>query len=141
MTVAESRHPLHLAVYLGLSAGAYAVGLAAVTTLQVQAEAAMRTDREPTAQAIATLAQSNDRLEARARIIGRAYDQATGAYDRVGQALADVEAQLAGLAGVVGDVNGAALALPDRVALPRVTRAVAPISRPVVHATTAASGG
>lgn len=137
----ELRRPLHVVAYLGLSAGAYAVSLAAVTALQAQAEAAVLTDREPTAQAIAELATANDRLEATAGLVGRTYERASGAYDRVGQTLADVEARLAGLADIVGAVNGASLALPDRVALPRLTRTVTPVSRPTVHATTAASGG
>lgn len=137
----EVRRPLHVIVYLGLSAGAYAVSLAAVTALQAQSEAAVVTDRAPTAQAIAGLSAANDRLETRARLVGLTYERATGAYDRVGQTLADVEAQLAGLADLVGDVNGASVALPDRVALPRLTRTVTPVSQPTVHATTAASGG
>jgi hypothetical protein len=137
----EARRPLHVVAYLGLSAGAYAVSLAAVTAQQAQSEAAVLTDRAPTAQAIAQLSAANDRLETRARLVGRTYEQATGAYDRVGQTLADIEAQLAGLADIVGAVNGASLALPDRVALPRLTRTVTPVSRPTVHATTAASGG
>lgn len=137
----EARRPLHVVAYLGLSAGVYAVSLAAVTALQAQSEAAVVTDRAPAAQAIAGLSAANDRLEARAGLIGQTYEQATGAYDRLGQTLADVEAQLAGLADIVGTVNGASLALPDRVALPSITRTVAPVSRPTVHATTAASGG
>jgi hypothetical protein len=137
----ETRRPLHVGAFLGLSAGAYAISLAAVTALQVQSESAVMVDRGPTAQAIEQLSASNDRLASRTQQVGRTYDQATGAYDQVGRTLADIEAQLAALADVVGAVDGAALALPDRVALPRVTRPVTPVSRPTVHATTAASGG
>lgn len=137
----DARRPLHVGVFLGLSAGVYAISLAAVTTLQAQSEMAVVADRAPTAQAIAELAAQNDSLEATARRAGRTYDRATDAYDRVGRRLADVEAQLTSLADVVGAVNGAAQALPDRVALPRITRAVTTVSRPTVHATTAASGG
>jgi hypothetical protein len=137
----EARRPLHVVVYLGLSAGVYAVSLAAVTAHQANSEAAVVTDRAPTALAIAGLSAANDRLETRANLVGGTYERATGAYDRLGQALADVEAQLAGFADLVGAVNGASLALPDRVALPNLTRTVTPVSRPTVHATTAASGG
>lgn len=137
----DARRPLHVGVFLGLSAGVYAISLAAVTALQAQSEMAVVADRAPTARAIAELAAQNDSLEARARRAGRTYDRATDAYDRVGRKLADVEAQLTSLADVVGAVNGAAQALPDRVALPRITRAVTTVSRPTVHATTAASGG
>jgi hypothetical protein len=83
----EVRRPLHVVAYLGLSAGAYAVSLAAVTALQAQSEAAVHTDRAPTAQAIADIAAANDRLEARAGLVGRTYERATGAYDQVRQTL------------------------------------------------------
>jgi hypothetical protein len=137
----ETRRPLHLGAYLGLSAGAYAVGLAVVTALEAQAEAAVVADRTSTSSAVEQLAASNDRLETRARLVARTYDEAAGAYDRLGIELVDLESRLADLADVVGTVNGVALALPDRVSLPRVSRAAAPATRPQVHATTAASGG
>jgi hypothetical protein len=137
----EPRRPLHLAVFLGLSAGAYAVSLGGVTALQAQSEAAVRVDRVPTAQAIAAIAAGHDSLEARANRAAAAYSRATDAYAMVGQTMADVEAQLSELAGVVGTIEGAAQSLPSRVAQPRVTRAVTAVSRPAVHATTAASGG
>lgn len=136
----DARRPHHVAVFLGLSAGAYALSLAAVTALQARSEAAVAADRAPTARAIDMLAAQHDSLEADARRAGLTYGQAAGAYDRVGQAMADVEAQLAGLATIVADVDGAARALPDHVALPRISRTVSTV-RPTVHATTAASGG
>ena len=137
----EARRPLHLGVFLGLSAGAYACSLAAVTAFQVQSEAVVAADRAPAARAIAELAAGHDALESRASIAGTAYGRASDAYDAVGRTLSDVEAQLADLAGVVGAVDGAAGALPDRVDLPRINRAATTVSRPTVHATTAASGG
>jgi hypothetical protein len=137
----EARRPLHVAVFLGLSAGAYAVSLAGVTALQAQSEAAVLVDRAPTAQAIAEIAAWHDALEATADRASAAYQRAAGAYDTAGQTLADVEAQLSGLADVVGTIQGAAQGLPSRVALPRVSRAATAVSRPTVHATTAASGG
>lgn len=144
----DLKRPLHLGVFLGLSAGAYATGLAAVTWLQVQSEAALLEDRAPAAQAIESLAAQNDSLATSARQAGVTYRRATDAYDLVGQTLADVEAQLADLGGLVGEVDGAARALPDRVALPRINRAATVVGRapvavgqPTVHATTAASGG
>jgi hypothetical protein len=137
----EPRRPLHLAVFLGLSAGAYAVNLAGVTALQAQSEAAVLIDRVPTSQAIATIAAGHDALEARADRAAAAYARAADAYGMVGQTMADVEAQLSELAGVVSTIEGAAQSLPSRVALPRVTRVVTAVTRPAVHATTAASGG
>lgn len=137
----DTRRPLHIAVFLGLSAGAYAVSLAGVTALQAQSEASVLVDRAPTAQAIAEISARHDALEASADRAATAYRRAAGAYDAVGQTLTDVEAQLSGLADVVGTIQGAAQDLPTRVALPQVSRAVTAVSRPAVHATTAASGG
>ena len=137
----EARRPFHLGVFLGLSAGAYAISLAAVTAFQAQSELVVAADRAPAARAIAELAAGHDTLESRASIAGQAYGRASVAYDAVGRTLSDVEVRLSDLAGVVGEVDGAANALPDRVALPRINRAAATVSRPTVHATTAASGG
>lgn len=137
----EHRRPLHVGVFLGLSAGAYALSLATVTALQAQSEASVMADRAPTSRAIVELAAQHDLLEADARDAGLLYERATGAYDRVGRTLGDVEAQLGTLARVVEAVDGAARALPDRVALPPVSRAITRVGPPAVHATTAASGG
>lgn len=137
----ERRRPLHVGVFLGLSAGAYALSLAGVTALQAQTEAATTADRSPAAEALAGLAAQHDSLEADAMRAGFAYERATGAYDRVGQALADVETQLGQLATIVQAVDGAARALPNRVALPAVSRTVTRSRPATVHATTAASGG
>ena len=137
----ETRRPLHVAAFLGLSAGAYAISLAGVTALQAQSEAAVVVDRVPTAEAIAELQTRHDALEASTDRAAAAYARAAGAYDTVGRALTDVETKLSGLAEVVGTIQGAAQGLPSRVALPRVSRAVAAVSAPTVHATTAASGG
>jgi hypothetical protein len=137
----DARRPVHVGVFLGLSAGAYALSLAGVTALQAQSEAAIAADRVPTAEAISQLAAQNDSLEASARRARLTYDRAMGAYDRVGQTLAEVEDRLGELAKTVEAVDGAVRALPDRVALPQVSRTVTSIKSPTVHATTSASGG
>jgi methyl-accepting chemotaxis protein len=137
----DARRPLHVGVFVGLSAGAYALSLAGVTALQARSEAAIAADRVPTADAISQLAAQNDSLEANARRAGLTFDRAAGAYDRVGQAMADVEGRLGELAKTVQAVEGASRALPDRVALPQVNRTVTTIKSPTVHATTSASGG
>jgi hypothetical protein len=137
----DARHPLHVGVYVGLSAGVYALSLAGVTALQARSEAAIAADRLPTAYAISQLAAQNDSLEANARRAGLAYGRAVGAYDRVGQAMAEIEGRLGELAETVQAVEGASRALPDRVAVPRVNRTVTTIKSPTVHATTSASGG
>jgi hypothetical protein len=137
----DTRRPLHVGVFVGLSAGVYALGLAGVTALQAQSEAAIAADRIPTADAISQLASQNASLEASARRAGFAYDRAMRAYDRIGQTMAEVEGRLGELAATVQAVDGASRALPDRVALPRVNRTVTSIKIPTVHATTCASGG
>ena len=145
-TMTDPKRPLHLGVFLGLSAGAYATGLAAVTWLQVQSETALLDSRAPAVRTIEALAAQNDSIASSAQRAGVTYRRATDAYDLVAQTLVEVEAQLADLGGLVGAVDGAAGALPDRVALPRidqprVSRAPVAVSQPTVHATTAASGG
>ena len=137
----DRRWPLHIGVFLGVSAGAYALSLAGVTALQARSEAATVADRGPTAEAIARLAARNDSLEATALNAGQTYERATGSYDRLAQAMPDVEIQLGDLARIVEAVDGAARALPDRVALPPVSRTVTRAKPATVHATTAASGG
>ena len=137
----DARRPLHLGVFLGLSTTAYALSLAAVTALQSGAEATIAADQAPTRTAITDLATQNDALDATAQDAGLAFDRANGAYDRVGRTIAQVEAQIAGLAGAVGKVNGAAKALPSKVALPTIGRTPSSVRAPAVHATTGASGG
>jgi hypothetical protein len=137
----DARRPLHLVAFLGLSTCVYSVSLAAVTAFQSGTDAAAVADRAPVQVALDGLSSRNDALEASSTTAGDAFDRATGAYDRVGRTIAQVEAQLADLAKTVGKVNGAAKALPGKVALPSIVRAPASVKAPAVHATTGASGG
>ena len=141
----ERSRPLHVLAFLGLSAGAYAASLAAVTVQQAQSEAAVTLDRAPTTQAIGQISAGHDALAAAADRATAAYDRAVSGYDALGRTLADVEAQLADLSGTVGTIEGAAKGLPSRVALPATTRVVSrtvvQAAAPTVHATTGASGG
>jgi hypothetical protein len=137
----DDRRRLHLGVFLGLSAGAYALSLAGVTALQARSEAAVAANLGPRADAISRLAAQNDALDADARRAGSIFDDARIAYDEVRETLADVEARLGTLATSVQAVDGAARVLPDRMPLPRVSRTVPSLQAPTVHATTAASGG
>ena len=72
--------PAHLGVILGLSTGAYALTLAAVTGLQSSAEAATRMGRAPTMAAIDAMAADHDRLTARLDAARAAYEAAAGVY-------------------------------------------------------------
>ncbi|MEW5992082.1 MAG: hypothetical protein AB1736_12155 [Chloroflexota bacterium] len=133
--------PAHLGVILGLSTGAYAVALAAVTGLQASTEATARAERAPTVAAIRDLAAGHDRLSARLDAARAAYEEAAGVYAGAGLGVADLEARLNDLAAAVTEVSGTAASLPAGVRLPPVSRTVTTISAPAVHATTAASGG
>lgn len=133
--------PAHLGIILGLSTGAYALALAAVTGLQSTTEAATRLERAPTIAAIGELTAGHDRLTARLDAARAAYEAAAGAYAGAGLQVADLEARLNELAAAVTEVSGTAASLPSGVKLPPVSRTVSAISAPAVQATTGASGG
>lgn len=137
----EIRRPIHLVVLMGASAGIYAVSLAGVTLLQSSADLALTEDRQPLDAATNELAVGHDALGSDLAGAGRAYSDAAASYDRLAPRLADTETTLDALAATVARIDGAAKALPGRVALPKVTRGVAPAKAPVTHATTGASGG
>jgi hypothetical protein len=135
------RRLLHIGTFLGLSASAYALTLAAVSGLQARTDVAVMANREPTRQGIAQLAGENDALDAAIQRAGLGYEEAAGAYDSAGRGLAELETQLAAFASTIERVDGAARALPTRATLPKVARVVATARPRTVHATTGASGG
>lgn len=135
---ARLRIPAHVAVMLGLSTAGYAVGLAAVTSLQSNAESAVVADRAPFADGVAALGDGHDRLarqlDGAAARYGRTADEFASLSDR----LVTVEGGLAALADAVKTVDGASRALPASVRLPPVVRSVRAAAVPIAHAT---SGG
>ena len=133
--------PAHLGVILGLSAGAYALTLAAVTGLQSSAEAATRMERAPTIASIDAMAAGHDRLTARLDAARAAYEAAAGVYGDAGLQVADLGARLDALAAAVSEVSGTASSLPSSVRLPPISRSVAKVAAPASQATTGASGG
>jgi uncharacterized membrane protein YgcG len=158
--------PLHIATFLGLSAGAYALSLVAVTVLQGQAESVVIAARTPTVQALAELETRNDSLFADGRRARLSYEQAMTSYQRLGTSLTDINGEMQKLSKVVQKVDGMARALPDHVALPVIRRSVvssgsggssgstgsarstgggggggAAAAAPPAHASTGASGG
>lgn len=145
----EARRPVHLAVLLGASAGLYAVSLAGVVMLQSSTDRAVMDDRAPFDLAASALATGHDALDAAVTGADRAYGDAAARYDRLAPRLDAMESSLDSLAGSVAHVSGAAKALPGRIALPKVTRAIststststARAKAPVTHARTGASGG
>ena len=64
-TMTESRRPIHLAVLVGVSAGAYAISLAGVTALQSTTDARIAAERAPADHAVDVMAVGHDRLSRR----------------------------------------------------------------------------
>lgn len=139
----EPRRPVHLAVLVGVSAGAYAAALAGVTSLQSATDARIAAERAPAQHAVDVMASGADELETSLDAATYAYTVAAGRYARLAPQLADMEASLDQLGKRVEKVTGAANALPGRVnvSLPRVSTSTRTVTRTkVVHTTTGASG-
>jgi hypothetical protein len=141
----DARRPLHLAVFVGVSTGAYAVALAAVTTLQSGTDAAINADRAPYDLAADRMASGHDAVEAVLEDATRAYDRLAAAYDGLTPELAAMEVSLESLGDRTARLSDSIGALPTRVAVPRmptIRSAPAPVkaTKPATHGTTGASG-
>lgn len=135
------RRPVHLAVIVGLSAGAYAASLAGVTALQAASVQAVSDGYAPTSDAVDLLKAHHDGLEARLAAAAAAYDRAATTYGDISGSLKAYEKQLQALAKQVTKTKGSATWVPSTGGgLPSVGRASATASRPASHATTCASG-
>ena len=138
---AVSRHPVHLAIFVGLSAGAYAASLAGVTALQASTVQAVSDGYAPTSDAIDLLKTHHDQLEARLQAATAAYNTAADTYGDVSGSLKAYEQQLQALAKQVTKTKGSAAWVPPTSGgLPSVGRVSATASKPVSHAKTCASG-
>lgn len=137
----EPRRPVHLAVVVGLSAGAYAASLAGVTALQAASQRSLAADAAPAAAAIDQLRSHHDAMDTRLAAAAATYDRAAASYDQVSGDLAAYETQLGALAKQVARAKGSASWMPTSAgSLPSVARSATPASRPSSHATTCASG-
>lgn len=134
------RLPAHLGVFMGLSAGAYALSLAGITALQSSSEAALAADRAPALAVIEAAQRDHGALEARIQSARQAYEAAAAAYAATGAGFADMEARLKDLATAMTQLNGSAATLPSGVKLPSVSRSAGAAAAPAVQATTTASG-
>jgi hypothetical protein len=142
--------PARAGLLLGASAAVYAVSLAGVSALQADADAQTIMARAPYVEEVTRLQAANDSLE-RALLKADAEARALNAdYDAVGLTVADFQARLDALAGLVAEVEGSAAALPARIKLPTVSmrgaiagssRSASGRSAPSTSATTRASGG
>ena len=136
----DDRRPIHLAVLLGVSAGAYAVTLAGVTGLQAATDAHVRAQRSPIDLAAMVMADDRVALEAATEAAARRYAVLADRYRRSGLAIEGMEVALDELTLRAGAVAESAASLPTRFALPSVRSAPRPASAPATQATTRASG-
>jgi hypothetical protein len=123
--MSEPRRPVHLAVIVGLSAGAYAVSLAGVTALQAASDQRLDAANGPAADAVKTLQAEHARLDDRLAAAASTYDAATIAYADISSHLEAMEKRLGKLAVEVHKVKGSAAWTPPPppvARLPTVTR-------------------
>lgn len=137
---AEARRPLHLAVVVGLSAGAYAAALAGVATFQAVSDRELAAANAPAADPLALLIVEHDRLESRLARTGSRYGLTAGAYSDITDQLKRLEDRLGELAAVVKTVEGSAAWVPPTLRLPSVSRSAPQVSRPASNGSTGASG-
>ena len=135
-----SRRLLHHGVLLGLSTATYAAALAAVAGLQSADDQAAIAARQPSVDAIATLARRNDALAARLDRAAADYSALAAGYGPMAERITGLETEIDALAGVVAKVDRTASSLPSRVAIVRSVKSAPAASRPTTHATTGASG-
>jgi hypothetical protein len=135
------RRPIHIGALLGVSAGLYATSLTGVAILQQRADDSLAAARAPAVAQIDELRAMNRRLADAVNTLSKQDRSAGAGYDTLRSQVDAAEATLTDLARVVGDVRGAAAALPERIALPAVPRAAAvhAASAPA-HATSGGSG-
>jgi hypothetical protein len=141
---AGTRGPVHLAVFVGLTAGAYSAALAGVTALQSAADRELASSNAPAADALTMLTVEHDRLETRLSAAGSTYGTTAAAYSEITAQLTRLEAELGKLATQVKKVEGTASWVPPVVRMPSVSssvpRAARPASRPASNGSTGASG-
>ncbi len=131
MTVGtETRRPLHLVWFIGLSAAIYALDLAAVAAMQAGTDAGVAAQQAPVQAAVDALRAQDASVAQDIERASTSLQAGAAVYAQAGRSLASLEQGLAGL-----DKSAASLrTLPAIPAVGRVT------SVPVVHATSGASG-
>lgn len=142
---AAGRHPVHVVVAVGITAGLYAVSLAGVTALQATTDTQLAADRAPVADAIARLRGSHDTLEGRLAQLDTAYASAADGYTSIAAGIGAQEKALSALGKQVKKTVGSAAAAisgsGSSTRLPGVSsRTVYVKSRPATNACTTASG-
>jgi len=128
---------------IGASTALYAISMAGVTAIQSNSDRTLIMRQTPAEDAAAGLHAGHDRLEAQVNQAADAYSRAAAGYDALTPQLGGMEDSLGRLADRVQTVSGAAQALPARISLPPISRAVVrtvTTSRPATSTTTGASG-
>ena len=142
MTMTDRRIPSHLAVLIGVSAGAYAVALAGMTALQAGADARLREQREPFRLAAEAVAAEHGELEAAIEAARQRYTATATEYGMTGATITEMEGSLDELAVRAATLLESAASLPTRFSLPAVRAAAPPrqAAPPKTDSTTRASG-
>ncbi|OGO57244.1 MAG: hypothetical protein A2V84_02230 [Chloroflexi bacterium RBG_16_70_13] len=143
---AERKVPYHIGVAIGLSTGAYALSLAAVTNLQIDHDRELIDDRRPVQDAIALLGAYHGRMAAELEEARTQYESGSQDYGVLTARLAELRADLERLGLDVGSIEGMTGLLPSQIRLPSVPSIVAPpapnpLTPPPTHGKTGASGG
>ena len=142
--VERLRRPLHFGTLLGVSAGLYATTLTGVAVLQQHADDDLAAARAPAVARAAALRAANDELAGIVERLDQGNAALASSYAGTRADIDRFESNLGDFASVVGEVRGAAAALPARISLPSVPSggSVRVVSKaPATHATTRASGG
>jgi hypothetical protein len=140
-TMTDRRLPVHLAVLVGVSAGAYAVSVAGVAALQAHADTRLIAARAPYASAADAAAAEHERIEQSVEAAATRYAALASRYDRLGGQVTNVETALDSLAARAATLTESAASLPTRFSLPTVRSAPrVVVSAPKTQATTGASG-
>jgi len=135
------RRPIHFGALLGLSTGLYATTLVGSAVLQQRADDDLSAARSPAAALADELQSANVRLATAIDDLSERELGVSRGYAIVRSQVNDAEAALGELATLVGDVRGAAAALPQRIALPAIPSAGSVrVSKAPAHATTGGSG-
>ena len=138
---AGPRRHYHIGVAIGLSAGVYAGSLAAVTMLQVDHDKGLIADRRPVGDAIALLGEHHDAMAADLELASLVYEEASRQYGAVVSGVGDLHDDVERLGKAVSRIEGSALRVPSRIALPAVPRTPRTVATaPTAHGTTGASG-
>jgi len=147
-----------VAVAVGLTTGAYALSLVAVTRIQADTDRALIEERAPAAQAIELLDAHHDRMSAQLGLARERYLAGAAVYNELVGQLQDVDAGIANLDTTLRQIEAMGVTVPGGLtgSVPTVrtggstsrTTSVAPAlapppaaAPPPVTATTGASGG